>query len=208
MSIAEMDELEFRAEERRLLRKVDWILMPILTVTLGLQVSSRLSSAGFADQRQYYDKAVLGNAAVFGILPDLHLTQVVHGVTSTKRYSTATAAFYWGYIVAVLPMALLFVRLPLAKTAGVLVCIWGIICLLTVVCTDYRGFVAQRFFLGLIESAVSPAFVAVTALWYKPQEQAKRLGIWYSSTGIFSMISGVINYGLGHANTAHAWKSL
>ena len=60
----------------------------------------------------------------------------------------------------------------------------GITCILTVVCTNYSGFVAQRFFLGLMESAVSPAFVTVTALWYKPQEQAVRFGIWYSATGV------------------------
>lgn len=29
---------QYRLEEKRLVRKVDWILMPILTVTLGLQV--------------------------------------------------------------------------------------------------------------------------------------------------------------------------
>lgn len=44
------------AAERRLVRKIDCLLMPLLTVTLGLQ---------------YYDKAVLGNAAVFGIIKDL-----------------------------------------------------------------------------------------------------------------------------------------
>jgi MFS family permease len=98
-------------------------------------------------------------------------------------------------------MALIFARAPLAKAAGLVVCIWGVICILTVVCHNYEGFVAQRFFLGLAESAVSPAFVTVTALWYKPQEQATRLGI-------FSMVSGVINFGLGHTGGAHAWKSL
>lgn len=36
--------LDYELEEKRLVRKVDWILMPILTITLGLQ---------------YYDKAVL-----------------------------------------------------------------------------------------------------------------------------------------------------
>jgi hypothetical protein len=30
---------KLQAEEKKLVRKVDWILMPILTVTLGLQVS-------------------------------------------------------------------------------------------------------------------------------------------------------------------------
>ena len=92
--------------------------------------------------------------------------------------------FYWGYIVAVLPMALVFARAPLAKTCAFVVAIWGVVCLLTVVCHNYPGFVAQRFFLGLIESAVSPAFVLVTTLWYKPEEQAVRMGIWYSATGV------------------------
>ncbi|ORY27486.1 major facilitator superfamily domain-containing protein [Naematelia encephala] len=184
---------KLRAEEKRVVRKVDWLLMPILTITLGLQ---------------YYDKAVLGNAAVFGIIKDLDLSTTVNGVTSTKRYSTATAAFYWGYIVAVLPFAVLLARLPLAKTAAVLVLVWGVICILTTVCSNYSGFIAQRFFLGLAESAVSPAFVAVTALWYKPYEQATRMGIWYSATGIFSMISGLINYGIGHNHLAHKWKGM
>ena len=32
-------EDEYRIEEKKLVRKIDWILMPILTITLGLQVS-------------------------------------------------------------------------------------------------------------------------------------------------------------------------
>lgn len=66
----------------------------------------------------------------------------------------------------------------------------------------------QRFFLGLAESVVSPLFVAITALWYKPMEQAVRMGIWYSATGIFSMFSGAINYGLGSSGDVHAWKNM
>jgi hypothetical protein len=34
-------EEQFRLEEKKLVRKIDWILMPILTITLGLQVSIR-----------------------------------------------------------------------------------------------------------------------------------------------------------------------
>lgn len=81
-------------------------------------------------------------------------------------------------------MALIFARAPLAKSCAIVVLLWGIVCILTVVCTNYPGFVAQRFFLGLMESAVSPAFVTVTCLWYKPSEQAVRMGIWYSATGV------------------------
>jgi MFS family permease len=108
----------------------------------------------------------------------------------------------------VLPWALLFARLPIAKTCAFCVLIWGITCILTVVCHDYHGFLVQRIFLGLTESAVAPAFVMVTTLWYKPYEQATRMGIWYSATGIFSMGSGLINFGLGHTKMAHPWKAL
>ena len=89
-----------------------------------------------------------------------------------------------------------------------IVLLWGLTAILTVVCTDYTGILIQRLFLGLAESAVSPAFVTVTGLWYKPYEQATRLGIWYSATGIFSMVSGLINFGLGHAKIEHPWMAM
>lgn len=69
-----------------------------------------------------------------------------------------------------------------------------------------NGLYVQRVFLGLLESGVSPCFVAIIALWYKPREQAVRMGYWYSACGIFSMFSGAINYGLGSAGGPHAWR--
>lgn len=44
------------ALERKVVRKVDAILLPIMLVSYGLQ---------------YYDKSVLGTAAVYGIIKDL-----------------------------------------------------------------------------------------------------------------------------------------
>jgi hypothetical protein len=64
MSSDELQLAEYKAAERRLVRKVDWILMPILTVTLGLQVGHRDAIEKVSLRFwQYYDKAVLGNAA-------------------------------------------------------------------------------------------------------------------------------------------------
>ncbi|GAA5942843.1 uncharacterized protein JCM15063_002810 [Sporobolomyces koalae] len=185
-------------EERRVVRKIDWLLMPLLTISFGLQ---------------YYDKAVLGSASIFGIIKDLGLsTKSIDPVTgktvvSTLRYSTANSAFYWGYIVAVLPFALLLQRLPLAKTLSACIFFWGVTVILTVVVQSYQGLVVQRVFLGVLESSVSPGFVMITTQWYRKSEQASRIGIWYSATGIFSAFSGVVNYGLGKAGgSLHPWK--
>lgn len=66
-------------------------------------------------------------------------------------------------------------------------------------------------FLGFVESSVSPGFLLVTRRWYTKQELPLRVGVWYSATGIFSIVSGLINYGLGtrtpNPNLA-TWKSL
>jgi hypothetical protein len=44
--------------------------------------------------------------------------------------------------------------------AGTVV-LWGLTLILTVVCKDYRGVYAQRFFLGMLESGVSPMFMLI-----------------------------------------------
>merc|ERR1711939_398856 len=182
------------ASERRLLWKIDLLLMPILTITYGLQ---------------YYDKALLSSAAVFGILDDLNLRVVVSEnplTYSTERYSWATSIFYFGYMAGALPMSFLAQRLPLAKFLAASVALWGIIVILTPVCYTWQALFVQRFFLGFVESSVSPGFVFVTSSWYRREEQAVRIGIWYSATGIFS---SVVNYGLGKASDALVpWKTM
>ncbi|KAI0685496.1 MFS general substrate transporter [Cytidiella melzeri] len=180
--------------ERRLVWKVDLVLMPIMTFSYGLQ---------------FYDKLVFSSAAVFGLLRDLNLETPVPGTNtfSTQRYSTASAAFYWGYIVGVLPIALILQRLPVVKALSALIFLWGLIVMLTVVVTGFHGAVAQRFFLGLVESAVSPGFVLLCSRWYTKSELPLRLGIWYSATGLFSIFSSVLNFAIGHAHGSLApWK--
>ncbi|SJX64605.1 related to DAL5-Allantoate and ureidosuccinate permease [Sporisorium reilianum f. sp. reilianum] len=185
--------------ERRLLWKIDLLLMPLMTIAYGLQ---------------FYDKAILASASIFGILKDLELSVVHPGPpkrTSLGRYSTATSAFYWGYLVAALPMALLVQRFRPNVFLGCAIVLWGAIVILTPAIGSWRGLIAQRFFLGAIESAVSPGFVHITRSWYKRSEQPLRLGIWYSATGLFSIFSGLVNYGLGKAGSRPgaklpAWK--
>jgi MFS family permease len=41
-------------------------------------------------------------------------------------------------------------------------------------------------------------FMLIVGDWYKRNEQALRMGAWYSATGYVSAVSPLINYGLGH----------
>lgn len=49
-------------------------------------------------------------------------------------------------------------------------------------CTSYKGLYAQRFFLGMIEAGVSPMFMLIVAGFYRKNEQALRMGAWYSAS--------------------------
>lgn len=89
-------------------------------------------------------------------------------------------------------------RWPIERVASGIVAVWGVCLMCSAACHNWQGFYAQRFFLGFLESGISPMFMLIVGGWYRKQEQALRMGFWYSATGYVSAISPLINYGLGH----------
>ncbi|KAJ5690689.1 hypothetical protein N7462_005081, partial [Penicillium macrosclerotiorum] len=179
------DETWTDEEEKKLVRRVDWRLMPILCVTYGLQ---------------YYDKAMFSQAALFGLRSDLELD-------IGNRYSFSAAILYLGFIVGTYPAVMLAQRFPIERVASIIITLWGTCLILTPVCFNYQALYTQRFFLGMLESGISPMFMLIVGGWYKKNEQALRMGIWYSCTGYVSIFSPLINYGLGHiTGSLSPWK--
>ena len=141
-----------------------------------------------------------------------------------KRYSFSSSIFYLGFIAGAWPSILIAQRYPIERVASCLVIVWGICLALTTVCSTYHGIYAQRFFLGFLESGISPMFMLIVVSfhqsltsvcllsfsqgsWYKKPEQAFRMGIWYSLTGFSGTVSPLINYALGHIKGALSpWK--
>ncbi|KAF2710354.1 MFS transporter [Pleomassaria siparia CBS 279.74] len=172
-------------EEKRLVKKIDRRLVSMLCITYGLQ---------------YYDKAMLSQAALFGLRTDLHLSV-------GNRYSFSASIFYLGFIVGSYPAVLMAQRWPIERVAAGIVCVWGVCLMLSSACHNWQGFYAQRFFLGFLESGVSPMFMLVVGGWYKKPEQALRMGAWYCCTGYVSAVSPLINYGLGHIKgSLSSWR--
>lgn len=77
------------ALERKYRRRTDALLMPVLSISFGLQ---------------YMDKTCLTGAALFGIIQDLHLYQIVPSsdgkgeTTSLQKYAYVSMIFFWGYL--------------------------------------------------------------------------------------------------------------
>lgn len=142
---------------------------------------------------QYYDKAVISHAAVFGLRDDLDLKKGL-------RYSWVGLIFYFGHMIGMYPCSLLAQRFTPKRVCSTLTIIWGIIVLLTPTCKTFGGLLANRFFLGLVEAGVSPIFMLVVGLWYTQKEQSFRSAIWYSCSGGSMLVSPLISYGMAHIN--------
>ena len=112
---------------------------------------------------------MLSQAALFGLRTDL-------GLTVGNRYSMSAAIFYLGFIVGVYPAMMLAQRFPIERVASAIVIVWGVCLICTVVCVNYQGLYAQRFFLGFLESGISPMFMVIVGSFYKKNEQALRMG--------------------------------
>ncbi|XXG98391.1 hypothetical protein Hte_004714 [Hypoxylon texense] len=169
---------------RKVRRKIDLRILPFLCITYALQ---------------FIDKTSLGYSSVYGIIPDNKL--------QGQDYSWASSIFYFGYLVAEYPGIAVIQRFPVAKFLGVNVMLWGAILMTTAACSSFAGLATVRFFLGMVESTISPGFVAVTGIWWTRQEQAGRSALWISFLGVGSFVGTLLAYGIGHIqSTLSTWK--
>ncbi|KAK2598689.1 hypothetical protein N8I77_012081 [Diaporthe amygdali] len=172
-------------EEKNLIRKIDRRLLPVLAFTFFLT---------------WYDKGILSQAAIFGLRDDLKLEV-------GNRYSFSSAIFYIGYLIGCWPITMLAQRFPTARIVAILVTIWGVCVMLTAECHNYRALYTQRFFLGFLESGVSPIFILISGSWYKKVEQPLRIGCFAAFVGPAVILSTLVNYGFGKIQGSIApWK--
>ncbi|KAF9890765.1 hypothetical protein FE257_005634 [Aspergillus nanangensis] len=183
----EVSGVTFTAEEeKRLVRKIDWNLMPLLMVSYALQ---------------FLDKTSLSYSAVLGIKQDLSLVG--------QEYSWTSSIFYIGYLVASYPISLGFVKFPLGKYLSILIFAWGVVLTFHALSSNYASLMVLRTLLGVFESAISPGFSLITGMWYTPTEHVSRHSVWFCGNAIAGIIGSLISYGiLFYPGDFAKWKIL
>ncbi|KAJ7073110.1 major facilitator superfamily domain-containing protein [Mycena amicta] len=163
-------------EERRVLRKIDWYILPCFCVTQGLA---------------FLDKTALNYANLFGIKASLHIT--------TAQFAWFASIFYIGYLVAAEPMTWMLQRYPTGRVLGIICFLWGIVVMTTAASRSFPGTMANRFILGLLEACVTPGLGLMTPFWWKLDETPFRHLTWYCFNGVSGIVGDFLAYGLGHA---------
>lgn len=127
---------------KRLVRKIDLIILPLLAGTYVLQ---------------YIDKQAMSYAAVFDLLTSTGIT--------LDQYGWFTSIFYFAYLSAEYPWMWLVQKSQMGKIVGGCVTVWGSILMITAACHNFAGLAACRFFLGVFEAPITTCFMLIVAMW-------------------------------------------
>ncbi|PCH34581.1 MFS general substrate transporter, partial [Wolfiporia cocos MD-104 SS10] len=141
------------------------------------------------------DKTALNYGNLYGMRTAL-------GVSS-QQFSWFVSAFYFGYLIGNYPQGRLLQRYHCGRVLAANTVVWGIIILCIPAAKGFGGVLAAYFFLGLIESIVTPGMTLLTAIWYAQPEVPLRTMIWYSFNGWSGIFGGFLAYGIGKIKHPH-----
>ncbi|KAL2145895.1 hypothetical protein VTI28DRAFT_5977 [Corynascus sepedonium] len=170
-------------EERRVLRRIDYRILPLL---LGAYFFQQL------------DKSSLSYVSIFGISRDANLVG--------KQYSWLGSILYLAQLVMQPLAAFLLVKLPTGKVIGSAILLWGASLAIMSACTNFPSLLGLRFMLGSFEAMIAPSCVAVTQMWWRRSEQTMRTSYWNAMNGITAIVGSLFTYGLGHIESRVLFK--
>ncbi|KAK6499165.1 hypothetical protein TWF481_011736 [Arthrobotrys musiformis] len=176
LSAEDSEFLSNFSEERRarLIRKVDWRMIPFLTILYLIT---------------YIDKTNIGNAKIEGLTEDLQMNGL--------QYNIALSIFFIPYVIAEVPSNMIMSRLKHpGRYLGALIVVWGVIMTLTGIVKNFAGLTVVRFWLGLFEAGFLPGAVLLVSNWYLPNETQTRIAILYTSAASGGAFSGLLAFGI------------
>ncbi|EPQ60670.1 MFS transporter [Gloeophyllum trabeum ATCC 11539] len=153
-------------EERCMLRKMDWNIVPALA---------------FMYLCNSLDRSNVGNAKTDGWDKDVGLTG--------DQYFVLVMVFYVPFCLFGTPLSLVVKRFSAARVIPLLMLGYGVMALLTGIAKNFSQIFALRWFLGAFESATLPGIVYYLSTFYKRDELASRIGFFYGliAFGVFQI---------------------
>ncbi|EPQ59892.1 MFS general substrate transporter [Gloeophyllum trabeum ATCC 11539] len=174
--------------ERRLLRKLDWVLLPLFTVTFILN---------------FIDRTAIGNAKIAGIEKDLRL--------AGYEYNVALTVFYICYILSEVPSNLALKHFGSIWLAFI-VTAFGVITIASAFTRDFAGLLVTRIFLGAAEGGTLPGLTYVMSRYYRREELVLRVGVVLGLAPTFAgAFGGLLASGLLSMNdigTVTSWRKI
>ncbi len=141
----------------------------------------------------YLDRANFSFGAAAGMAADLHISQA--------QSSLLGSLFFLGYFLFQIPGAIYAQRYSAKRLIFFGLIGWGALASATGLIADIRLLYLDRFFLGVVESAVLPAMLILQARWYTRSERARANAFLVLGNPVtmlwMSLLSGYLAANLG-----------
>ncbi|KAL4868726.1 hypothetical protein BDV12DRAFT_209030 [Aspergillus spectabilis] len=160
-------------EERKLVRKIDFFLLPTIWVMYLLS---------------YMDRTNIGNALVAGMDEDLNI--------NSDRYSIALVVFFIGYVVFEVPSNMLLAHINPSTYLPTIMFAWGVVTIGVAWAPNYRALIGFRVAMGILEAGFAPGVLLLINSWYKKSEQSKRFAVYISAAILSGAFGGLIAGGI------------
>lgn len=167
------------AEVKRLTRKVDFRIVPILSAMYSISLIDR-NNVSLARQAN--------NMAMQNTL----------GLGVGMRFSIITLVFFLTYIVCELPSQLGLRRFGPRWWLGTAVLLWGIVVITMTFASSWIHLVVQRLLLGMFESCLLPGAAYLLACWYPRRNMASRNAIFFTVSCVMAGLAGIMTWGFSH----------
>ncbi|CAK7566158.1 MAG: hypothetical protein SEPTF4163_004094 [Sporothrix epigloea] len=171
---AHLSEDERKAVDRELLLRLDFILIPWLSLLYLMA---------------FLDRTNIGNAKIANLANDLGL--------STSRYNMTLTIFFISYSFFEPVTNILLKRLRPSIFIPIIMITWGASMLSMGFVTNYGGLLTARWFLGLCESGLFPGINYYLSCWYKRSEFGIRAAIFFSAAAISGSFGGLLAAAIG-----------
>ncbi|POR31077.1 Pantothenate transporter, putative [Tolypocladium paradoxum] len=180
-SLRNLSEDEIRRLNKKLVRKIDLFILPIIGILYILN---------------YIDRQNLAAAKLQGITDDLHMT--------TQQFATAISILFVGYLPFQIPSNLIITKI---SRPGLYICtatvIWGCISAATAAVKTYEQLLGVRATLGVAEAVFFPGAIYYLSAWYTKTELGKRIAGLYIAQQVGNAFGGLFAAGILQLDGAH-----
>ncbi|KAF9446901.1 MFS general substrate transporter [Macrolepiota fuliginosa MF-IS2] len=156
-------------DERKLLRKIDWRLIPWLSLLYLLS---------------FLDRTSIGNARLYHMQDDLHIND--------QQYLLSLTIFFFSYAVFEVPSNVFLKRLRPSIWLSLLMLLWGIMMTVQGLVHNYGGLLGMRWMLGVMEAGLFPGVNYYLSCWYKRSEFGIRAALFFSAATVSGAFGGLL----------------
>jgi MFS family permease len=161
-------------DEAKVLRKIDWKLLPLVSV---LYLLSNL------------DRSNVGNARIEGLEADLGLT--------TSQFNWCLTIFFLTYSAFEIPSNyLLKVIGKQSIFIPTIMVLWGLVMTFMGLVTNFAGLFSLRLLLGIFEAGLYPGVTYGLTMYYAKKEMQSRQAIFYCASSVAGAFSGILAFAI------------